>query len=67
MDKERLARLQRDDEIDQADGFPDELEELIAEMIAKDPNFLRMLEEAIERQTLMHTLIQERKRQRRIE
>jgi DNA-binding XRE family transcriptional regulator len=64
MDKEMLARLQRDDEIDQADGSPDELEALIAEMTAKNPNFPRMLEEAIERQTLMDTLVRERKRQR---
>ncbi len=64
MDKERQVRMQRTDEIDQAEGSPDELEELIAEMTAKDPNFPRLLEEAIERQTLMHTLIQERKRQR---
>jgi hypothetical protein len=62
MDKERLARVQRADEIDEADGSPDELEELIAEMTAKDANFPRMLEEAIERQTLMRTSIQERKR-----
>ena len=62
MDKERQARMQRADEIDQADGSPDELEELIAEMTAKDPNFPRMLEEAIECQTLIHTLIQGHKR-----
>jgi hypothetical protein len=49
MDRERLVRMQRADEIDQAEGSPDELEELIAEMTAKDPNFPRMLEEAIER------------------
>lgn len=59
MDKKRLARMQRADEIDQADGSPDELEELIAEMTAKDPNFPRMLEEAIERQTLIHALTHE--------
>ena len=64
MDKEKLVRMQRTDEIDRADGSPDELEELIAEMTAKDPNFPHMLEEAVERRTLMHTLIQERKRQR---
>jgi DNA-binding XRE family transcriptional regulator len=63
MDKERQILMQRADEIDQAEGSPDELEELIAEMTAKDPNFPRMLEKAIERQTLMHTLIRERKRQ----
>jgi hypothetical protein len=62
MDRERLIRMQRADEIDQADGSPDELEELIAEMTAKDPNFPRMLEEAIERRTLMHTLIHSLKR-----
>ncbi len=56
--------MQRADEIDQADGSPDELEELIAEMTAQDPNFPHMLEEAIERRTLMHTLVQERRRQR---
>ena len=56
--------MRRADEIDQTDGSPDELEELIAEMTTKDPNFPRMLEEAIERRTLLHTLIQERKRQR---
>jgi DNA-binding XRE family transcriptional regulator len=64
MDKERLVHMQRADEIDQADGSPDELEELIAEMTAKDPNFPHMLEEAIERRTLMHALVQERKCQR---
>jgi DNA-binding XRE family transcriptional regulator len=64
MDKERLTRMQQADEIDEADGSPDELEELIAEMAAKDSNFPHMLEEAIERRALMHTLIQERKRQR---
>lgn len=48
MDKEQQARMQLADEIDQADGSPDELEELIAEMTAKDPNFPHMLEEAIE-------------------
>jgi len=63
MDKERQIRMQRTDEIDQADGSPDELEELIAEMTAKDPDFPQMLEEAIERRTLMHALVQERKRQ----
>ena len=62
MDKERQARMQRADEIDQADGSPDELEELIVEMTAKDPSFPHMLEEAIERRTLMHTLVQECKR-----
>jgi DNA-binding XRE family transcriptional regulator len=64
MDKDRQALMQQADEIDEADGSPDELEELIAEMTAKDPNFPRMLEEAMARQTLLHTLIQERKRQR---
>src|SRR5437763_2695670 len=59
-----FSLMQRADEIDPADGSPDELEELIAEMTAKDPNFPRMVEEAMARQTLMHTLIQERKRQR---
>ena len=62
MDKDRLALMQRADEIDEANGSPDELEELIAEMTAKDPNFPCMLEEAMVRQTLLHTLIQERKR-----
>ncbi len=56
--------MQRADEIDQADGFPDELEELVVEMTAKDPNFPHMLEEAIERRTLMHALVQERKSER---
>ncbi len=64
MDKEELARIQRTNKIDQADESPDELDELIAEFTARDPNFPRMVEEAMERQTLMHTLIQERKRQR---
>ncbi len=64
MDNERLAHMQRADEIDQADGSPDELDELIAELTAKDPNFPRLVEEAMERQTLVQTLIQERKRQR---
>jgi hypothetical protein len=63
MDKDRQALMQLADEIDEADGSPDELEELIAEMTAKDPNFPRMLEEAMERRTLMHTLIQEQQRQ----
>ena len=39
MDQERLARMQRADEIDLADGSPDELDELIAEFTAKYPNF----------------------------
>ena len=64
MDKEKLVRMQHADEIDQASRSPDELEELIDEMTAKDSNFPHMLEEAIERRTLMHTLVQERKRQR---
>jgi hypothetical protein len=64
MDNERLARMQLADKIDEADGCPDELEELIAEMTEKDPDFPRKLEEAMTRQTLMHMLIQERKRQR---
>jgi DNA-binding XRE family transcriptional regulator len=64
MDQERLARMQRADEIDLAEGSPDELDELIAEFTAKDPNFPRLVEEAMERQTLVQTLIQERKRQR---
>jgi ribosome-binding protein aMBF1 (putative translation factor) len=64
MDNERLARMQLADKIDEADGCPDELEDLIAEMTEKDPDFPRKLEEAMTRQTLMHILIQERKRQR---
>jgi hypothetical protein len=62
MDQERLNRMQRADEIDLADGSPDELDELIAEFTAKDPNFPRLVEEAMERQTLVQTLIEERKR-----
>jgi len=62
MDEERRARMRRADEIDLADGSPDELEELIVEMTAKDPDFPRMLEEAIERRTWMHALVQGRKR-----
>ena len=64
MDQERLARMQRAEEIDRADGSPDELDELIAEFTAKDPNFPCLVEEAMERQTLVQTLIEERKRQR---
>jgi hypothetical protein len=59
MDQNRQALMQRADEIDEADGSPDELEELIAEMTAKDPDFPRMLEEAMERRELIHMLIQE--------
>ncbi len=64
MNNEKLAHMQQAEEIDQEDEGPDELEELIAEFTAKDPNFPFMVDEALERRRLMHTLIQERRRQR---
>ncbi len=64
MNDEKLVHMKQAEEIDQEDEGPDALDELIAEFTAKDPNFPRMVEEAMVRQTLMHVLIQERKRQR---
>jgi hypothetical protein len=65
MSSEELIDMQQDEEIDDyEDEGPDELDELIAEMTAKYPDFLRMVEEATARQRLMHALIQERKRLR---
>lgn len=48
MDKDKVARMQQAEEIDEADEAPDELDELIAEFTARDPNFPRMIEEAME-------------------
>jgi DNA-binding XRE family transcriptional regulator len=64
MNDEKLVQRQQNEEIVQEDEGPDELEELIAEFTAKDPNFPYMVEEALERRRLVHMLIQERKHQR---